>query len=58
MLHKGFRSARLRPGTVIRVTITASQMIGRTYTYKIASDQAPVNTISCRAPGARRSRSC
>ncbi len=57
VLHKGFRGKRLRPGASIKVTITAPQTIGRTYTYRIGRD-GPVSTITCRAPGARRSRSC
>jgi Putative metal-binding motif/RTX calcium-binding nonapeptide repeat (4 copies) len=58
VLHKGFRKARLRSGARIRVTITAAQTIGRTYTYTIARGNPPTSTIKCRAPGAKRSRSC
>jgi hypothetical protein len=58
VLHRGFRRARLRPGTRLRVTITAAQTIGRTYTYAVKSSQLPASTIVCRAPGQRRGRSC
>ncbi len=58
VLHKGFRKARLRPGTRLRVTITAAQTIGRTYTYTVARGEPPRSKIVCRAPGAKRSRSC
>lgn len=58
VLHKGFRKAKLRPGTRIRVTITAAQTIGRTYTYTMGRGDPPKNTIKCRAPKAKRSRSC
>ena len=58
VLHRGFRKARLRPGTRLRVTITAAQTIGRTYTYTVARGEPPRSKIVCRAPGAKRSRSC
>ena len=35
VLHRPFRRARLRPGTRLRVTITAAETIGRTYTYVV-----------------------
>jgi hypothetical protein len=58
-LHRPFRRARLRPGTRLRVTITAgSQTIGRTYTYVVKRGAPPESTVSCRAPGQRRGRSC
>ena len=58
VLHRPFRHKRLRPGTRLTVTITASQTIGRTYTYVVKRGTTPTTTITCRAPGARRSRSC
>ena len=58
VLHRGFRRARLRPGTTLRVTITAAQTIGRTYTYAVKKGALPASTIVCRAPGQRRGRSC
>jgi hypothetical protein len=58
VLHRGFRKARLRPGTKITVAITAAQTIGRTYTYVVKRGAAPTTRIVCRAPGARKGRSC
>jgi hypothetical protein len=58
VLHRPFRKARLKPGTKLTVTITASQTVGRTYSYVVKRSTAPATTITCRAPGARRSRSC
>ena len=57
-LHRPFRRARLRPGTRLRVTITAGGTIGRTYTYVVKRGAPPESTVSCRAPGQRRGRSC
>ena len=57
-LHRPFRGKRLRPGTKLTVTITAAQTIGRTYTYVVKRGEAPATKVACRAPGARRSRSC
>jgi hypothetical protein len=58
VLHRPFRRARLRPGTRLRVTITAAETIGRTYTYVVKRGAAPETRIVCRAPGQRRGRSC
>jgi hypothetical protein len=58
VLHRGFRRARLRPGTRLRVTITAAATIGRTYTYTVKRGAPPDSSIVCRAPGQRRGRSC
>jgi Putative metal-binding motif/RTX calcium-binding nonapeptide repeat (4 copies) len=58
VLHRGFRRARLRPGAQLRLSITAPQTIGRTYTYTVKRSALPDSRISCRAPGARRGRAC
>ncbi|MEA2311853.1 MAG: hypothetical protein QOE28_1821 [Solirubrobacteraceae bacterium] len=58
VLHRPFRTARLKPGTKLQVKITASQTIGRTYTYVVKRAAPPATTVACRAPGASRSRSC
>jgi hypothetical protein len=57
-LHKGFRRARLRIGTRLRLTITAAGTIGRTYTYVVKRGAPPTRTTVCRAPGEKRGRSC
>lgn len=58
VLHRPFRGRKLRPGTRLTVTITASQSIGRTYTYTVKRGAPPETKIVCRAPGAKRGRSC
>jgi Putative metal-binding motif/RTX calcium-binding nonapeptide repeat (4 copies) len=58
VLHRGFRRARLRPGTRLRLSITAPQTIGRTYTYTVKRSALPDSRITCRAPDARRGRGC
>jgi hypothetical protein len=58
VLHRPFRGAKLRPGTQLRVTITAAGTIGRTYTYTVKRGAPPDTKIVCRAPGQRKGRSC
>ena len=57
-LHQGFRRARLRVGTRLRLTITAAETVGRTYTYVVKRGAPPTRQIVCRAPGERRGQSC
>jgi hypothetical protein len=58
VLHKGFRRARLRAGARLRLSITARETIGRTYTYTVQRGALPENRIVCRAPGASRGQAC
>jgi hypothetical protein len=58
VLHRRFRGVRLRPGTRLRVTITAPEAIGREYTYVIQRGAPPTSRTVCRAPGQRRGLSC
>jgi hypothetical protein len=58
VLHRPFRNRKLRPGTRLTVSITSSQTIGRTYTYTVKRGAPPESKIVCRAPGAKRGRSC
>ena len=58
VLHHGFRRARLRAGTRLRLTITAAETIGRTYTYVVKRGAPPTRTTVCRAPGEGRGQSC
>jgi hypothetical protein len=58
VLHRGFRTRRLRIGTRVRLTITAAETIGRTYTYVVKRGALPTKTTVCRAPGEARGRSC
>jgi hypothetical protein len=57
-LHRGFRRARLRFGTRLRLSITATGTVGRTYTYVVKRGELPRKTTVCRAPGEARGRSC
>jgi hypothetical protein len=57
-MSAGFGDASLRPGTRLTLKITAAGFIGRTYTYRVLSSGLPNTTVRCRAPGAKRSRSC
>jgi hypothetical protein len=57
-LHKAFRRAKLRFGARLTLTITAAQTIGRTYTYVVKRGELPTRTITCRAPGQKKGRSC
>jgi hypothetical protein len=57
-LTRGFRKARLRVGTRLRLTITAAETIGRTYTFVVKRGAPPTRKIVCRAPGERKGQSC
>jgi hypothetical protein len=58
VLTRGFRRARLRAGTRLRLSVTAPETIGRTYTYLVKRGELPRKTTVCRAPGASRGRAC
>jgi hypothetical protein len=57
VLHRGFPAARLRPGARLRLSITARETIGRTYTYEVERGALPESRIVCRPPG-RKGRRC
>jgi hypothetical protein len=50
-LSRGLTGKRLRAGTKFRLSITASQTIGRTYTYTIRNGALPSDETRCKAPG-------
>jgi hypothetical protein len=58
VLHGGFGGARLRFGTRLRLTITAAETVGRTYTYVVKRGAPPTSQIVCRAPGEAKGQSC
>jgi hypothetical protein len=58
VLHRGFRRAKLRFGTRLKLSITAAETVGRTYTYVVKRGVLPTKTTVCRAPGERRAQSC
>jgi hypothetical protein len=57
-LHKGFRRARLRAGTRLRLRLSRAQTVTRTYTFTVKHLALPENRTMCRAPGARKPRPC
>jgi hypothetical protein len=57
-LSRGLTSKRLRAGTRFRLTITAAETIGRTYTYTIRNGALPSDRTTCRAPDERRGEPC
>jgi hypothetical protein len=52
-LSRGLTGKRLRAGTKFTLAITASQTIGRTYTYTIRNGALPSDETRCKAPGQR-----
>jgi hypothetical protein len=58
VLHRGFPAARLRPGAKLRLSITAPETIGRTYTFEVERAAIPEARIVCRAPGRENGRRC
>jgi hypothetical protein len=50
-LSRGLTGKRLRAGTKFRLSITASQTIGRTYTYTIRNGALPSDETRCKQPG-------
>lgn len=57
-LQRFFGSARLRVGAHVTVAVTASGVVGRTYTYRVQRSQLPANSIVCRDPGQKKGRTC
>jgi len=58
-LSRGLTGKRLRSGTKFRLAITASETIGRTYTYTIRNGAVPSDETRCKAPGEKgRGRPC
>jgi hypothetical protein len=58
VLHRPFRRARLRFGTRLKLTITAAETVGRTYSYVVKRGQLPTKKTTCRAPGEARAQTC
>src|SRR3954452_2350051 len=58
VLHRAFGRARLRSGTRVRLSITAAETVGRTYTFVMKRGALPTKTVVCRAPGEAKGQSC
>jgi hypothetical protein len=58
VLDRGFRRARLRFGTKLKLAITAKETVGRTYSYLVKRGQLPTKKTTCRAPGEKRAQTC
>jgi hypothetical protein len=57
-LTKFFGKAKLRIGARVIVGITASGVVGRTYTWRMKSNELPAQSIVCRRPGEKKGRAC
>jgi Putative metal-binding motif/RTX calcium-binding nonapeptide repeat (4 copies) len=53
-----FGNAKLRIGAQVIVGITASGVVGRTYTWRMKSNELPAQSIVCRRPGESKGRAC
>jgi Putative metal-binding motif/RTX calcium-binding nonapeptide repeat (4 copies) len=53
-----FGNAKLRIGARVIVGITASGVVGRTYTWRMKSNELPAQSIVCRRPGESKGRAC
>jgi hypothetical protein len=51
-------SARLQPGTVLSVRVTAVSAVGSVTKFKIRKDKLPSSTSLCLPPGAKRPNAC
>ena len=52
-------TAKLKKGASIKVVVTASGLVGRTYTYKVVRyGEFPAPSIVCTNPGAKEGRPC
>jgi hypothetical protein len=49
---------RLRAGARVKVTVTAAQSIGRTYSWRIKRNEVPTADIVCLEPGAKKGQPC
>jgi Putative metal-binding motif/RTX calcium-binding nonapeptide repeat (4 copies) len=57
-LKSYFGNAKLRIGTRVIVGITAGGVVGRTYTWRMKSNELPSQSIVCRRPGESKGRAC
>ena len=53
-----FRGRKLAVGTVITVTVSAPQTIGRVVTYVVRKGKKPLATTLCLPPGSTRPTAC
>jgi hypothetical protein len=53
-----FRDRRLRPGTVIAVTVERRGWIGKRYAFRVRAGRAPRLTITCQVPGMAPGAGC
>jgi hypothetical protein len=57
-LKRFFGDAKLRRNARVTVGVTATGVVGRTYTYRIKLGELPAQSIVCLAPGEAKGRSC
>jgi hypothetical protein len=53
-----FGNVKLRIGARVIVGITATGFVGRTYTWRMKSNELPAQSIVCRRPGESKGRAC
>jgi hypothetical protein len=58
VLHRPFRSRRLRVGAVVEVRITLAQTIGKLFEFKIRAGRLPRVRVLCLQPGESAARRC
>jgi hypothetical protein len=57
-LKRYFGNAKLRIGARVIVGITATGVVGRTYTWRMKANELPAQSIVCRRPGESKGRAC
>jgi hypothetical protein len=57
-LRRFFGATHLKPGARVTVTVGATGLVGRTYTYVARRNDVPSSSIVCRRPGERLGRPC
>jgi hypothetical protein len=57
-LRRFFGNAKLLRGARVIVGVTAREVVGRTYTYRMRIGELPVTSIVCTPPGEKKGRSC
>src|SRR3954452_15368401 len=57
-LRRFFGNAKLRRGARVTVKVTAPEVVGRTYTFRMKLGQLPATTIVCTQPGEKKGRKC
>jgi len=57
-LGEPFAKRKLPVGTKIKITITASKLVGKVFTYTVRKSKKPASKLQCLAPGAKKPGKC